>query len=163
METVVVVPDVADAALPRSNRACALVCAHLQLAANGIRLGAAGYISMGLLTGARDLCRREDCLQHFAFRGHARVSLERWYGRRRLHSGYGLDGSADTTHSGEIPEHPGFVARSGRRRDIPRRRGPATPLSPTDLIRRRIWIPFFQVREIKYKHSCIAEVTLSVY
>ena len=37
-------------------------------------------------------------------------------------------------HSGEIPEQPGSVDRADRRRRIPRRCGPAAPLSGTNLI-----------------------------
>ena len=46
----------------------ALVCANLRLAAAGLSLGAARGISLGRLAAARDRRRREDCLQHFAFR-----------------------------------------------------------------------------------------------
>src|SRR5262249_59315162 len=52
VDTVVVVPDVT--ALPPCDRACALACANLRLAAVGLRLGAARGISMGLVAGCRD-------------------------------------------------------------------------------------------------------------
>jgi len=49
MDAVVVVPEVAAAVLPPSDRACALACANLWLAAAGLRLGEAGGIFMGAL------------------------------------------------------------------------------------------------------------------
>ncbi len=45
------------------------------LAAAGLRLGAARGISVGRVAAARDRRRREDCLQHFAFRRHAGIPL----------------------------------------------------------------------------------------
>ena len=68
--TCVVVPDVADAALPLGDGSCAVVCANLRLAADGLRLGTARALSVGHLTAARDRRRRKDCLQHDAFRRH---------------------------------------------------------------------------------------------
>ncbi len=44
--------------------------------------------------------------------------------------------SANPTHSGEIPQHPGPVDRAGIRGRIPRRCGPPAPLSGTHLISR---------------------------
>ena len=41
-------------------------------------LGAARAISVGRLTAARDRRRREDCVQHFAFRRAPAVPLQRW-------------------------------------------------------------------------------------
>ena len=55
VDAVAVVPDVADAALPPGDRACALVRANLRLAAAGLGLGAARGVSVGRLTAARDL------------------------------------------------------------------------------------------------------------
>ena len=54
LDTVVVLADVAAAALPPCDRACALVRALLWLAAAGLRLGAARAISLGRLAAARD-------------------------------------------------------------------------------------------------------------
>jgi len=63
MDTGILVPDVLDAVLPPSDRACALACTNLRLAAAGLSLGAEGGISMGRLTAARNLRRRENCVQ----------------------------------------------------------------------------------------------------
>ena len=73
----------------------ALVCAHLRLAAAGFRLGAARAISMGRLAAARDLRRREDRFQHFAFRRPAGEPLG---GPGSCHSaGQHADGCDDRT------------------------------------------------------------------
>src|SRR5882762_11966550 len=58
LETGDVVPD--DAPLPPSDRACALACAHLRLAAAGLCLGSAHGLSVGCITAARDRRPRED-------------------------------------------------------------------------------------------------------
>ena len=76
-----------------------LVCANLRLAAAGLRLGAARGISMGRPAGGRDLRRREDCVQHFAFRRHAGGPVGGWCGGCRR-SGWVPDRSDDATHSG---------------------------------------------------------------
>jgi hypothetical protein len=125
----------------RSDRACALACATLRVAAAGLRLGATRDISMGCVAAARDRRLREDCVPHFVFRLPAARPIV-WIRRRRFRvEGAGWRPgrcafySADTTYSGKISEHPGSLDRAGSRRDIPRRRGAATPLSRADLIR----------------------------
>ena len=56
--------------------------------------------------------RREDCLQHFAFRRHAGAPHE--WRRGSCHSaGHLPDGSDDAPHSGSFPEQPGSVDRPG--------------------------------------------------
>ena len=68
----------------------------------------------------------------FGFAAALSTSRTRWRpDRSAFHS-------ADTTHSGEIPEQPGSVDRADLRRGIPRRSGAAAPLSGTDLIRVRL-------------------------
>ena len=123
-----------DAALSPGDGACALVCANLRLAAAGFRVGAARAISMGRLTAARDRRRREDCLQHFAFRRHA-GEPHQWRRGSRHSAGSASDGSDDTPHPGSFPKQPGSVDRTGGRRGLPRRSGPGAPLSRTDLSR----------------------------
>ena len=86
------------------------------------------------LTGARDRAGREDRVQHFAFRSHAGEPHRRWCGSCH-HAGWQPDGSDDTPHSGSFPDERGSVDRAGDDRRIPRRSGPAAPLSRTDLSR----------------------------
>ena len=62
------------------DRPCALARANLLLAAAGLRLAAAGDISMGGLAAGSDRRGREDCLQHLAFRRPGGIPIDR---RRR--------------------------------------------------------------------------------
>src|SRR5205807_4227770 len=135
MDTVVFRADVAAAALPPCDRTCALACANLRVAAAGFRLGAARGISMGGVTAAGDRCLRKDRVPHFAFRRHDGEPHERWRRGGFHNAGYLPDGSDDTPHSGSFPEQPGSVDRLGNCRGIPRRSGPAAPLSRADLMR----------------------------
>src|SRR3989440_567025 len=152
MDTVVVRADVAAAALPPYDRTCALACANLRVAAAGFRLGAARGISMGGLTAARDRRLRKDRVPHLAFRRHDGEPHERWR-RGGFHStGYLPDGSDDTPDSGSFPEQPGSVDRLGNRRGIPRRSGPAAPLSRADLKRDLFPHPVDFIRRHEYEH-----------
>src|SRR5262249_41640016 len=68
VETALPVPLVADAALPRGDRARTLVCTSVWLAAAGLSLGAACGISVGRLGAARHRLRRKDSFQLDPFR-----------------------------------------------------------------------------------------------
>ncbi len=134
-DTDVVLPHVTDAALPPGDRSWSLVCAHLRLAAAGLSLGAARAVSVGVLAAVRDRGSREDCVQNFVFPRHAAVPLDR-AGAFHHHSAERKpDGNDVSAHSGAIFQHPGSVGRTGGRRDIPRRSGPAAAIPRTDLIR----------------------------
>ena len=124
------IAPVAVAALPPSRGAWALVCADFRMAAAGLSVGAARGISMGRVTSARNRGRREDCLQHFAFRRHAGEPLQRRRGRCCLHRGQHVDGCA---HGGTPPERSQFLGRAGVRRGMPRGSSAAAPQSGTDL------------------------------
>ena len=60
-----------------SGRACALACAHLWLAAAGLRLGAARDISMGGVAAAGNCRRRDHRVPHFVCRQPAARPLDR--------------------------------------------------------------------------------------
>ena len=73
---------------------------------------------------------REDCVQHLAFRHDGGYAHDWWRGRRRgVHDGLYFDGSADALQSGRVPDESRSVDRPGSRGGIPRRGGPAAPLS----------------------------------
>jgi ABC-2 type transport system permease protein len=72
VEAVVISPNVAAAALPSCNGACALARTNLRLAAADLRLGAARGVFVGDLTAVRDRLPGEASIQHVASRGHAR-------------------------------------------------------------------------------------------
>ena len=132
LDTVVVCPDVADAALPPSYRACALVRAILRLAAAGLRLGAARGVSVGGFAAAGDRDRRKNCVQHLVFHRHAAAPAGRRH-RSRHSAGDLPHGSDDAHHSRSFPEQSGSVARLGNLRGIFRRSSPAAALSRTNL------------------------------
>ena len=104
-----VVPAIAGAAL-QPDRARALACADLWLAAAGFRLGAARDFSLGGIAASRDQNFREDHVQHLVFRQDAaRPSDGIRAGRFRFSwRGPSHDRFAGATHSGKIPSTPGL-------------------------------------------------------
>ena len=101
----------------------------------GFRLGTPRNITLGGITHNRDRRCRKACLPNFAFRCFGGDSIHRRHAIGRLHAArYIPYGSSDTHHPCWIPEHAGPMDRAGNRCGSPRRSGPATPLSRTDLI-----------------------------
>jgi len=75
-DTLQFVAAVADTAL-RADRAGALACAHLCVAAAGLRLGTTGDVSMGRGPVSRDRRFREGRVQHLAFRLVPEIPFDR--------------------------------------------------------------------------------------
>jgi hypothetical protein len=134
VDAIVILADVAVFALPSCDRACPLASADLWLAAAGLSLGAAGGISVGGSTTARDRPRREDCVQQFAFSPACWKPLQWRWCRSYYDAWHFPNESNDTPHSRHLPEQFGSVDRSDIHHSKHLRCGPAAPPSRPNLI-----------------------------
>src|SRR5262249_52852851 len=134
LDAVAAISIAVDAALPPCDRAHALVCASVCLAAATFGMDSAYAISVGGLATACDCDLRKGGIWQFLFR--PLFARPRWRWQRSCQSDAGQCArSWNAPHSRCFPDRPGPVDRARRRGNLPHPRRSPAAFSRAALIR----------------------------